>query len=517
VSALVEDAAAPELVRRVVASTALFPSTAMNFVADDGEVDEATLASVVAAAVELGKLLRGAGLQRGDRVAIRGGAGSRAVSEAILACTLGGFVAMPLVSLLGDGDVDGLLELSEARVLLAESQIRGRDISAHLRRVRARGTILTGGIGDLATVPDLALPGTANVTATGWAGVADDDLAFVLFSSGTMGTPKGVMHSYSTVLEEVHDFADQLDLLDDGHLLQPFPLGHIGGIAGLFICAVLARDMTQLNSWNAAIAMDAIDRYGATGTGTSPYFIQTLLDEFEKRGSGLSTLRTIESGGGRVARELVLRADKLGFRLSRGYGSTEHPTVATHHASDSLEKRANSDGHVFSSSKIRILGPDGTDVPPEADGEVVISGPEQFLGYLSGDRSAFVDGGWFRTGDIGRISESGYLTITGRIKEIIIRGGENISIAEVEHLLTEHPSILEAAVVGVPDIKFGERAHAFVVCRAGAGSIDLAEIRRFFSEKDVARYKTPEWVTLVDSLPRNGLGKVQKHLLLADV
>jgi acyl-CoA synthetase (AMP-forming)/AMP-acid ligase II len=512
-------AAAPALVRETAEAARRCPDTALNFVADDGSADETTLAEFVDAAADVAGRLRRAGLRTGDLVAIRGGGGSRAVSEAIVACALAGLVAAPLVSLLGDADVDVILGSAGARALLAEPAIKARDLTGHLRRTRERSPdILTGGIGALAAAGEFALPvADQHPGSVDWSAVRDDSLAFVLFSSGTTGVPKGVMHSYATIAAEAYDFADQLDLLRDGHLLQPFPLGHIGGIAGLFICVTMGRDMTQLNSWSAAVAVDAISRYGVTGSGSSPYFVRTLLEEGERRGSGLETLRALESGGGRVGRELVYRAAKLGLRLSRGYGSTEHPTATTHHADDPLEQRAESDGFPLNGTRIRVVGIDGKDLPAGSDGEALLAGPEQTLGYLSGDRSAFVDGEWFRTGDVGRLTETGELVITGRIKEIIIRGGENISAGEVELLLQEHPGIAEAAVVGVPDVKFGERAHAFIVLRPGSGPVDLQSIRTFFEERQIAKFKTPEYVTIVPRLPRNGMGKVQKHLLAADL
>jgi len=512
--------AAPALVRKTAEAGRRSPATALNFVVEDGSADEITLAAFLAPAAALAGRLRRSGLRTGDIVAIRGSGGSRAVSEAIVACTLAGLVAAPLVSLLGDADVDMILDTAGARGLLAEPAIKSRDLTGHLRRTcERRPDVVVGGIGALAGEADFALPVTDERPGpVDWTAVSDDSLGFVLFSSGTTGVPKGVLHSYATVDAEVHDFADQLDLLRDGHLLQPFPLGHIGGIAGLFICVTLGRDMTQLNSWNAVVAADAIDRYRVTGSGTSPYFVQTLLEERERRGAGLETLRALESGGGPVGRELVYRAARLGLRLSRGYGSTEHPTATTHHADDPLEQRAGSDGFPLNGTRVRVLGADGRDLPAGHDGEVLLAGPEQTLGYLSGDTSAFLAGGeWFRTGDVGHLTESGELVITGRIKEIIIRGGENISASEVEKLLAEHPGIAEAAVVGVPDAKFGERAHAFIVLRPGSGPVDLESVRGFFDERRVSRFKTPEYVTTVPYLPRNSLGKVQKHLLTADL
>ncbi|GGM64383.1 AMP-binding protein [Dactylosporangium sucinum] len=508
----------PELLARVRHSARHSPGTPLHFVADDGSAESVRLADFLAAAAAQAGRLRAAGLGRGDVVAIRGAGGARSVAEAVVAALTIGCVSVPLVSLLGDGDVDVILGLSGARAFLSDAAVRSRDLRPFLDVVASRGTPpVVGGIGALAADPRYSLAAsTAPPAGVDRAEATVQDTAFVLFSSGTTGVPKGVLHSHASVLAEVLDFADQLDLTDGGVMLQPFPLGHIGGLAGLFVSLCLGRELVMLSSWDAATAFDAIDRFGVTATGSAPYFAQTLFEECERRGRGLPTLRTMESGGGFVGRELVLRADALGISLSRGYGSTEHPTACTHHSGDPLAVRAESDGRPLNGSQVRIVDASGADCPAGAAGEVLLRGPEQFTGYLSGDTASFAAGGWFRTGDLGRLDESGYLTITGRLQDIIIRGGENIAVAEVESILMRHPAIEQAAVVAVPDARFGERAHAYVVRAAGVPPIGLDDLRRHFDELKVARFKVPELLTELPTLPRNSLGKVQKHLLRVD-
>ncbi len=167
-------------------------------------------------------------------------------------------------------------------------------------------------------------------------------------------------------------------------------------------------------------------------------------------------------------------------------------------------------------NEVRIVDDEGRDLPAGADGEIVSRGPEQFLGYLASelDADAYFPGGWLRSGDVGHLDEDGYLTVTGRKKDIIVRGGEKISAKEVEDVLLSHPAVAEAAVVGAPDPRYGERACAFVVLRPGA-SLDLADIRLHFAGAGLARQKTPERLVITDALPRTASGKVQKAALRA--
>jgi non-ribosomal peptide synthetase component E (peptide arylation enzyme) len=204
----------------------------------------------------------------------------------------------------------------------------------------------------------------------------------------------------------------------------------------------------------------------------------------------------------------------VGWTAFRSYGCTEHPSITMGTLDDPLDKRAYTDGRPMLDVEMRLVDDDGTPVPDGEEGEVVSRGPDQFLGYMDPDMDAdaFDAEGWFHTGDIGRVDPDGYLAITDRKKDIIIRGGENISAREVEEVLATHPKVQEAAVTPAADPKYGERVCAFVVPASGQ-DLTLDEVLAHFQEKGVAKQKTPERLEVVSELPRTLAGKVQKYLL----
>jgi acyl-CoA synthetase (AMP-forming)/AMP-acid ligase II len=245
----------------------------------------------------------------------------------------------------------------------------------------------------------------------------------------------------------------------------------------------------------------------------------TLMDAVEEHGVDASSIEHWSVGGAGVPPSLIERAEALGWCAARSYGSTEHPTVTAGHDSDPLGKRASTDGRVLRGTEVRIVDEIGQDLPPGTAGEIVIRGSELMLGYRREDlnESAFLPGAWFRTGDIGVVDVDGFLTVTDRLKDVVIRGGENISSREVEDLLLKHHSdVLEVAVVGVPDERYGERLCACVKLRPGA-SLSLDVVRESFRAAGVAIQKAPERIEVVEDFPRTPAGKVKKFELRAEM
>jgi acyl-CoA synthetase (AMP-forming)/AMP-acid ligase II len=343
--------------------------------------------------------------------------------------------------------------------------------------------------------------------------VAEDDRAMLVYTSGTTSQPKGVQHSHRSLLAEVFS---QVMARDGGTIRQLalFPAGHVAGLLGLLRVLVHGCVTVVLEIWDPVQAAELVDRYALTYGVGAPVQLVGLLDEQARGAATLATLTEFMTGAASVPPALVVRADAAGIRAYRCYGSSEHPTISSGTVEDPLAKRAGTDGAVLPGNQVRLVDDDGSDVPPGAEGEIVSRGPELFLGYTDPvlDADAFLPGRWFRTGDIGRLDADGYLTITDRKKDIIIRGGENISSKEVEDVLTEHPAVLDAAAIGLPDERLGERVCAVVVLAPGV-PLSLEEVRAHFVSAGLARQKTPERIEVVAELPRTPAGKVQKFVL----
>jgi cyclohexanecarboxylate-CoA ligase len=252
---------------------------------------------------------------------------------------------------------------------------------------------------------------------------------------------------------------------------------------------------------------------------STPVFMRTMIDHPSFVGTDRSAMRLFSLGGAGVAPAMVREgARAFDCWCKRTYGSTEYPTLTTGRLGDGIERDATTDGPLIGDAELRIVDPQTLlDVPPGSPGEVLARGPEMFTGYLDTqlDRDAFLDGGWFRTGDLG-VYDGTYLTIVDRLKDVIIRGGENISALEVESLLVTHPDVADAACVAMPDAVMGEKVCAYVVARDGAMP-QLDDLRSYLLELGLARFKLPERLELRDTLPRTASGKVQKAPLRAEV
>ncbi len=309
-------------------------------------------------------------------------------------------------------------------------------------------------------------------------------------SAATTADQKGVQHTTNTLVAEIRSTAAALGERG-GVTLAAFPAGHIAGVLGMLRMFLLGASVV-MDQWDPSLAARLVEQHGVTTMAGAPFFLESLLDEAEQQGTSLATLRNYLVGAASVPASLVERADALGIPVYRAYGSSEHPVITTGTPRDPLDRRAGTDGRLTPGHEIRLLDGDDREVGVGEDGEIISRGPELFVGYRDPalDDDSFLPGGWFRTGDIGRIDADGYLTITDRKKDVIIRGGENIASKEVEDLLALHPAVADVAAVGKPDERYGERIAVFLQLRPGK-SIDLDEIHRHFAALGVARQKTP--------------------------
>jgi acyl-CoA synthetase len=452
------------------------------------------------------------GLQRGDAFAVQMPTAPDTAALYLAALEIGA-VLVPIVHIYGPAEVAFILRDSEARFLCVPERWRGIDflerVSAlgslpHLERVVVAGELTPPGGITLSAVKAL---GTLSPSAAPVSAPHPDDVCLLLYTSGTTAAPKGVQHTHATVgAEWCIPFVD-----GDGPYLTPFPAGHIAGFNFLLRPFVTGTEMVFMDRWDPALAATLIARHRVRLSGGTPFHLQGLLEAARHGGADLSSLAAYSMGGTGVTPDHVALADNAGFAGSRSYGLTEHSTVSVGWCDMPFAQRSQTDGRLQPGSEVRIVDDAEQAVAPGEEGEVLVRGPELFIGYTDAtlNQQAFTADGWFRTGDIGRLDTDNCLTLTDRKKDIVIRGGENISSLEVERVLASHPGVLDAAVVAAPDPRYGEKVCAFVVARPGAG-LDLAAVQRHFATAGVARQKTPESLVLVGELPRTASGKVRK-------
>ncbi|MDB5430158.1 MAG: cyclohexanecarboxylate-CoA ligase [Caulobacter sp.] len=432
------------------------------------------------------------------------------VAHAALA--LLGAVALPIVHIYGKSEVDYILRQSRAKAIVTPDCWRGANYIERVADLREGlpdlKHIVVGRApaGDIAWDALAAHPPLETLTAG-----SPGDLALLIYTSGTTSDPKGVQHSHATLLAELMA-APERD--PDEVSLSPWPPGHVAGVLGLGRFWLMGRSSVLMERWDAPEAARLIEAHRISGTSGTPFHLTSLLDAAEAAGNDLSSLTDYLAGATMIPPALIARCQAMGLRTYRSYGLSEHPTVSRGGPDDPLEKRLGTDGRLCPGVEVRIVDDEGHDVAPGGEGEILSRGPERFLGYFDPalNDGVLVEGGWLRTGDIGRLDAEGYLAITDRKKDIIIRGGENIASREVEDILMTLPGVKEAAVVGMPHPTLGEKVCAFIVADPAAG-LCQEKVSAHFKASGVARQKTPEKVVLIEELPRNAAGKVLKPML----
>jgi acyl-CoA synthetase len=333
--------------------------------------------------------------------------------------------------------------------------------------------------------------------------------ALIAFTSGTTRDPKGVIHSHQTLGCETRQLLENYPP-DRGRQLTGTPVGHFIGMLGAFLIPVLEGAPIDLcDVWDPAKVLKLIERDGLSVGGGPPYFVTSVLDHPDCTAEHVSHFKTVGLGGSTVPAAVTRRLADLGIFVFRSYGSTEHPSITGSSPDAPEEKRLYTDGNPRPGVEIKLT----------EDGEILSRGPDLCLGYTDDvlTERAFDEDGWYHTGDVGVLDEDGYLTITDRKADVIIRGGENISALEVEEVLLAMPSVAEAVVVAAPDTRLGERAAAVLRIKAGHMMPTIDEVREHFKQAGVATQKCPEELHQVDDYPRTASGKVQKFVVRQDI
>jgi acyl-CoA synthetase (AMP-forming)/AMP-acid ligase II len=441
------------------------------------------------------------------------------------AATLLGTILVPIVHFYGAKEVGYILEESGAKALVTAASFGRLDYLANLERVRPNApelelVVVVGGPAPAGTIPfeQLAEDG-ARVPLAG--PVPRDPMApaAVAYTSGTTADPKGVIHLHRTLLGEIRQLAATQPAPEAGGYgsatLNGAPVAHaIGMLGGLLIPAVRGAPIHLTDVWDPGRVLATMAEFGLAGGSGATYFLTSLLDHPDFSDEHLKLMAHVGLGGSSIPAAVAERATNLGISIVRMYGSTEHPSTTGQTHDDPEPKRLYTDGHPLPGVEVRLVDENGQDVELGQPGEILSRGPDCFAGYTNPDLTAraFADG-WYRSEDIGVLDGDGYLSITDRKKDIIIRGGENISALEVEQLLVRLPGVAEVAVVAAPDARLGEHACAFLRLQGGADAPDLATVRNALEAAGLARQKWPEELQVIDDFPRTASGKIQKYVL----
>jgi acyl-CoA synthetase (AMP-forming)/AMP-acid ligase II len=476
------------------------------FVHSDVRPYTGTFRDVELVARRLAAGLRARGVGPGDVIALQLPNWMEAAA-AFWASALLGAVVVPIVHFYGRKEIAHIVATAEPRVFVTAERF-GRmaylpDLCADIPIV-----VLVGGGATRAHEHDFdellepePMPGT----------VATDPAApaLIAFTSGTTRDPKGVIHSHQTLGFETRQLLANYPP-DRGRQLTATPVGHFIGMLSAFLIPVLEGapiDLADVFDPAAVLALMKSD--GITIGGGPPYFVTSLLDHPDCTAEHRKHIKTVGLGGSTVPAAVTRRLADYGVFVFRSYGSTEHPSITGSGAGAAEDKRLYTDGNARPGVELKL-----TD-----DGEIISRGPDLCLGYTDPELTAkaFDDEGWYHTGDVGVLDSDGYLTITDRKADVIIRGGENISALEVEEVLLAMPQVIEAVVVAAPDARLGERAAAVLRIKAEAAMPTLDEVRAHFEAAGVARQKWPEELHPADDFPRTASGKVQKFVVRQNI
>jgi acyl-CoA synthetase (AMP-forming)/AMP-acid ligase II len=419
-----------------------------------------------------------------------------------------GAISVPVVPIYREHELTEIMRAVRPGCVIGPPEFRGHDHVDMLESAAAAAGV------------DLRLRVVVRGEATGWVTWADAQAAaphvetgidpgapmIVGFTSGTTSGAKGAVVSTRGFLAVPmrHQRATPYTFRDRGYM--PAPVSHITGLLMAVTLPIISGCSVLLaERWDAARAVDDMRRYGVTYTGGAAVFIQELVAAVEAAGLDSFPLANgYNCGGSAIPVELVIRCEELGMRPRRAYGMTECPTVSASLGDDGPDIRLGTDGRILPGVEVRVV-----------DGELIVRGPQRALGYLdpAHTRDGFDADGWFRSGDLGFVDDRNCITVTGRTKDVINRGGEKLSAQEIEGLLRRHPDVTDVAVVAAPHPRLGEEPAAFVIGRDGIAP-DGAAVAGFLRAEGVAPQKIPRVVVAVAELPRTASGKVKKYELV---
>ncbi|SQJ56468.1 medium-chain fatty-acid--CoA ligase [Escherichia coli] len=465
------------------------------------------------------------GIESGDRITFQL-PGWCEFTVIYLACLKIGAVSVPLLPSWREAELVWVLNKCQAKMFFAPTlfkQTRPVDLILPLQNQLPQLQQIVG-VDKLApatsslSLSQIIADNTSLTTAITTHG---DELAAVLFTSGTKGLPKGVMLTHNNILASERAYCARLNLTWQDVFMMPAPLGHATGfLHGVTAPFLIGARSVLLDIFTPDACLALLEQQRCTCMLGATPFVYDLLNVLEKQPADLSALRFFLCGGTTIPKKVARECQQRGIKLLSVYGSTESSPHAVVNLDDPLSRFMHTDGYAAAGVEIKVVDDARKTLPPGCEGEEASRGPNVFMGYFDEPEltaRALDEEGWYYSGDLCRMDEAGYIKITGRKKDIIVRGGENISSREVEDILLQHPKIHDACVVAMPDERLGERSCAYVVLKAPHHSLSLEEVVAFFSRKQVAKYKYPEHIVVIEKLPRTASDKIQKFLLRKDI
>jgi 3-phosphoshikimate 1-carboxyvinyltransferase len=432
-----------------------------------------------------------------------------------------GAICEPLMPIFRERELEFMLRAGDTRVLVVPREFRGHDHAA-----MAHG--LKGTVPSLEHIITLPLPLSLSTDAPDSgapfgvgdrraAGPTPEMSAQLLFTSGSTGEPKGVLQTHASLNLAARMHIRHFDLTAQDVIYIPSPIAHqTGFLYGMWIALMLGAPQVVQTSWDAEVGFDAMQATGVTFAQAATPFLADLVRIAGERGAGLKALRTFVATGTAIPRELARSArTALGADVGGAFGTTESCLGTAFVPGEDPDRAWSTDGRALEGITLRIVDDAGNELAPGEEGNFELLTETLFQGYLNRPEltaDALTADGYYRTGDLARIDADGYLKITGRVKDVINRGGEKVPVAEVEQVLYAHPAVREVAIVAMPDERLGERACAFVVLAPG-GELDFDKMQQHLDAQRVAKPYWPERLEIVDALPYTPSGKIQKFVL----
>ena len=495
----------------LVRNASLYP----NRVAVEGDGMALTHRNLVRRAAKVAHALMAQGCQPGSRVALLS-RNTMAMMETLCACELFGFIAVPLNHRLATREMGNILKDCTPTVLVGEALFEDVLLQLQADLPQSGSVWLMGAGGN--TLPSLDAAVAAAPDTLPAAAPSADDIAHIIYTSGSTGRPKGVMLSQSALAESGRLLALPAGVRPDSTQLVIMPLFHVGALAQRMGYVVGGGRLVLQTRFDAETVVDTLASGEITDIHLAPTMLRSLLDVLDQRPVAMDKVETVKYASSPIPSETLTRAMRyFGQRLIQYYGLTEAGAIAT-----VLHKFAHADaargihpelmrsaGQPHLGCQIQIRRSDRSVCPPGEDGEIWLRSNALMSGYWNDpDRThEAIENGWLRTGDMGRFDEASYLFIMDRVKDMIVSGGENIYSAEVERAIESHPDVLESAVIGVPDARWGESVHAFVVLKPGAAPMSQDDLVEYCKTR-IASFKKPRTVDFLPALPR--LQHVQK-------